>query len=698
MDKLLYGVAYYDEYMPEDRLQEDIRLMQQAGINVIRIAESTWSSEEPENGVFDFSHVERVLQATEQSGISVLVGTPTYAIPPWLAAEHPEVLAVTEKGPGKYGARQIMDITSPAYLYHAERVIRKLVECVQKYPHVIGFQLDNETKHYNTAGPNVLKQFTRYLRAKFGTLEELNRAFGFSYWSNRVDAWENLPDPTGSINGSYRAEFEKFRRGLVTEFLSWQSRIVREYLRPEQFITHNFDFAWRGYSYGVQPAVDHKKAAACLDIAGCDIYHPTQSRLTGKEIAFGGDLTRGLKAGGQAQASTGGQSLSDGTQALGFNGQNYLVLETEAQGHINWTPYDGQLRLHAFSHVASGASAVMYWHWHSIHNSFETYWKGLLSHDLQPNRAYREAKTIGADFARLSPTLTGLRKQNQTALLVSNEALTGMAQFPLPSGFPFGAPRTDYNDIVRLYYDALYEQNLECDILFPEDIARLSEYKLLVVPALYSAPDTTLAAISAFVEQGGHLITTFRSGFSDENLTVRHTEQPAGLSACCGIRYDEFTEPADVALRSDVFEVAAADREASLFMELVDARGATVLAHYEHPFWGSYAAVTENHFGSGMATYVACLTTPAYTRAIVQRAADAAGLWGAEQKAAFPLVIRNAVSAGGVPLHFYFNYSGEPARQPYLHGAGRELLAERPVAEGEILDLEPWGFAVIAEE
>ena len=107
MDKLLYGVAYYDEYMPEDRLQEDIRLMQQAGINVIRIAESTWSSEEPENGVFDFSHVERVLQATEQSGISVLVGTPTYAIPPWLAAEHPEVLAVTEKGPGKYGARQI---------------------------------------------------------------------------------------------------------------------------------------------------------------------------------------------------------------------------------------------------------------------------------------------------------------------------------------------------------------------------------------------------------------------------------------------------------------------------------------------------------------------------------------------------------------------------------------------------------------
>ena len=183
--------------------------------------------------------------------------------------------------------------------------------------------------------------FGRYLRDKFETTDNLNRAFGFDYWSNRVDAWEDLPDVRGTVNGSYSAEFEKFQRSLVTDFLAWQAGLVREYKRPE----HNFDFNWVGYSSGVQPDVDHFQAAKCLDVAGCDIYHPTQDKLTGIEIAMHGDMIRSLK------------------------NAPYLVLETEAQGFASWTPYPGQLRLQAVSHLASGAEMVEYWHWHSIHNS-----------------------------------------------------------------------------------------------------------------------------------------------------------------------------------------------------------------------------------------------------------------------------------------------------------------------------------------
>ena len=149
----------------------------------------------------------------------------------------------------------------------------------------------------------------------------MNAAFGLDYWSNRVDNWEDFPDVRGTINGSLGAEFDKFRRGLVTEFLTWQSNIVKEYARPDQFITHNLDFEWRGYSYGVQPANNHFEIAKeALTVAGCDIYHPTQDELTGAEIAFGGDMTRSLKQ------------------------NNYFVLETEAQGYPCWTPYPGQLR------------------------------------------------------------------------------------------------------------------------------------------------------------------------------------------------------------------------------------------------------------------------------------------------------------------------------------------------------------------
>ena len=276
MEKLLYGVAYYDEYMPYDRLEKDVEMMKKAGINTVRIAESTWSTCEPQEGVFDFSHVERVMDAMEKAEISVIIGTPTYAIPTWMVKSYPDVLATTVNGKGIYGARQIMDITHPVYRYYAERVIRELMKHTAHRKCVIGFQIDNETKYYGTAGKNVQEKFIKYLRNKFNDdLDAMNAEFGLDYWSNRINAWEDFPDVRGTINGSLGAEFEKFQRLQVEEFLGWQASIVNEYRREDQFITHNLDFEWRGYSYGVQPDVDHFRTARCLTIAGTDIYHHT---------------------------------------------------------------------------------------------------------------------------------------------------------------------------------------------------------------------------------------------------------------------------------------------------------------------------------------------------------------------------------------------------------------------------------------
>ena len=215
MKEILFGAAYYDEYMPCERLAEDVRMMKKAGINTVRIAESTWSTCEPQEGVFDFSHVERVLDAMEEAGIHVIVGTPTYAVPTWMVKSHPDVLVETKKGRAIYGARQIMDITHPVYRYYAERVIKKLMEHTAHRKCVIGFQVDNETKYYGTAGKNVQERFVKYLRKKFDNdLEAMNMAFGLDYWSNRINAWEDFPDVRGTINGSLGAEFEKFQRML----------------------------------------------------------------------------------------------------------------------------------------------------------------------------------------------------------------------------------------------------------------------------------------------------------------------------------------------------------------------------------------------------------------------------------------------------------------------------------------------------
>ncbi len=523
---ILFGAAYYEEYAPTDRLDEDVRMMKATGITVVRIAESTWGTLEPKPGVFDFSHVDRVLTAMDKAGIWVIVGTPTYAIPTWLAREHPEVLVVTPKGPAEYGRRQNMDITNPVFREAAQQVIVALVDHVKDHPSVIGYQVDNETKAYETSGPNVQAAFVKWMQQRYPDLAAMNKEFGLDYWSNRVNDWSDFPSVNGSINASLSSAFAEFQRGLVTEYLAWQAALVREHARKDQFVTQNFDLEWRGYSYGIQPAVDHFAAARAMDIAGIDIYHPTQDHLTGAEIAFGGDLARSMRG-----------------------GQNYLVMETEAQGFPEWTPYPGQLRLQAFSHLASGANMVEYWHWGSTANAIETYWRGLLSQDFKPNPTYDEAGSIGRDLSRLGPQLVNMRKHNRIAIYFSNQALTGF------NAFRFGWTSTiGYNDVLRPFYDALYRMNAEADFIDPST-TDLSAYKLILVPALYSASDAEIERLNAFAKAGGHLLYTFKSGFSDEHVKVRSSTQPGLIAEAAGVQYNQFTIPDGVSLEGDPYHV-----------------------------------------------------------------------------------------------------------------------------------------------
>ena len=674
MKKLLYGAAYYDEYMPYDRLQQDVAMMKKAGINTVRIAESTWSTCEPQEGVFDFSHVERVMDAMEEAGINVIIGTPTYAIPTWMVKSHPDVMAETVKGRGIYGARQIMDITHPVYRFYAERVIRKLMECTAHRKCVIGFQVDNETKYYGTAGKNVQEKFVKYLRKKFNNdLDAMNHEFGLDYWSNRINAWEDFPDVRGTINGSLGAEFEKFQRTLVDEFLSWQADIVNEYRREDQFITHNFDFEWRGYSYGVQPDVNHYHAAEALTIAGTDIYHPTQDDLTGAEIAFGGDMTRSLKR------------------------DNYLVLETEAQGYPGWTPYKGQLRLQAYSHLANGANSVMYWHWHSIHNSFETYWRGLLSHDMQENAPYREACIIGNEFSRLGSHLVNLKKKNDVAILVSNEALTALKWFGIEATAA-GDNGIGYNDVVRWLYDALFKMNIECDFVWPES-DNLDQYKAIFVPALYAAPDELLEKLKQYTANGGTLVATFKTAFANENVKVSHEMQPHILSKCFGISYQQFTFPKNTGLSGSIINGTAKDSdekaEAKVFMELLMPQEAEVLASYDHYNWKEYAAITKNHYGKGTAIYIGCMTDDNTLKAVLTEALNSAEVEIPEYS--WPVIVRKGINDLNKCVRYILNYSAEEQNVIY-HGAnGTELFSEESVQDGDTVTVLPWNLKIVEE-
>ena len=683
-DKLYFGAAYYSEYLPYDRVEKDMEMMEKAGMNVIRIAESTWSTLEPQEGVYDFTHIDRMLDAAARHHISVIVGTPTYAVPTWLVKKYPDILAITQNGRERYGHRQNMDITDPDYLSHAERVIRVLMEHVKDVPHVIGYQLDNETKSYGTAGPRVQAMFVDYLKENFPDINDFNHEFGLDYWSNRVNDWDDFPDVRGTINQSLAAEFCKFQRSLVTKFLSWQADIVCEYKRDDQFITQNFDFDWTDHSYGYQPEVDQYDAARCMTVAGADIYHPSNEELTGAEITVCGNISRSLKK------------------------DNYLILETEAQGLTPWLPYPGQLRLQAYSHIANGSNSVMYWHWHSIHNAIESYWKGVLSHDFSENETYREAVVIGNEWNKIGSHLKNLKKENKIAIMLDNASLTGFTQFPLEK-----AGANGYNTVMRWFSDALYRLNIEYDMISSRE-QDFSGYECLIVPALYSAPESLLLALDSYVRNGGHLITTFRSGFSDEYLKIYPDMQPHILHECLGLHYDQFTHPHHVDIVPVQSDVMAAAQEhfshpddsafsltssACEWMELITCDTAVPVLKYSHPAYERYAAAAKNQYGNGSTLYFGTMfENDELLESVLLSFLHETGFSGGDLSSDaphYPLIVKRGINDSGKELCYYLNYSKDPVSVTHRGKDGIELVSETSIVCGDKIDLGGWGVAVV---
>ena len=683
-EKLYFGAAYYSEYLPYDRVEKDMEMMEKAGMNVIRIAESTWSTLEPQEGVYDFTHIDRMLNAAACHHISVIVGTPTYAVPTWLVKKYPDILAITQNGRERYGHRQNMDITNPDYLSHAERVIRVLMEHVKDVPHVIGYQLDNETKSYGTAGPRVQAMFVDYLKENFPDINDFNHEFGLDYWSNRVNDWDDFPDVRGTINQSLAAEFCKFQRLLVTKFLSWQADIVREYKRDDQFITQNFDFDWTTHSIGYQSQVDQYDASRCMTVAGADIYHPSNEELTGAEITVCGNISRSLKK------------------------DNYLILETEAQGLTPWLPYPGQLRLQAYSHIANGSNSVMYWHWHSIHNAIESYWKGVLSHDFSENETYREAVVIGNEWNKIGFHLKNLKKENKIAIMLDNASLTGFTQFPLEN-----AGANGYNTVMRWFSDALYRLNIEYDMISSKE-RDFSSYECLIVPALYSAPESLLLALDSYVRNGGHLITTFRSGFSDEYLKIYPDMQPHILHECLGLHYDQFTHPHHVDIVPVQSDVMAAAQEhfshpddsafsltssACEWMELITCDTAVPVLKYSHPAYERYAAAAKNQYGNGSTLYFGTMfENDELLESVLLSFLHETGFSGGDLSSDaphYPLIVKRGINDSGKELCYYLNYSKDPVSVTHRGKDGIELVSETSIVCGDKIDLGGWGVAVV---
>lgn len=669
-----YGAAYYNEYVPspldsEERLQADVKMMKAAGFNVVRMGESTWSLWEPAPGVFRYAWMDRVVDAMSRAGIQVIMGTPTYSMPVWLWKEHPEILA-RPLGGGYvgYGMRQDMDYDNPVFRKYAGDLIEHLVSHYRNNPDVIGWQIDNETSSYGASNPDVFSGFVDYLRKEFGTPEAMNRAWLLNYWGQDVHHWQNMPTRDDATSPSYKLAWTRYQQLRVTRYLAWQAALVREYRRPDQFVMSDFGSIMR-------PDVDETQIARIEDVVADNIYHGWQDNYTGESDALQGALAYSLKH------------------------SNYLVTETNAES-IGWDsagqypPYDGQLRLDAYSHLANGANMVEYWHWGTLQDGQETYWGGVLGHDMLPNRTYREVQRIGNELKRIGPQLVNLRIHNKIAILYSVDSMNGLSFMPYA---PPTAKDGTYKDSIRELFSSLYGANAGVDFVFP-DTKDLSQYKLLIVPSLYISSDALLRRIAEYVRGGGNVLMTFKSGFADENSMVRPELAPGPLRAAAGFAYQEYSNLAHpLTLKGDPFHAGVQGNHVSTWAEFLRPTTAVPLAYYDNPFFGRWPAITRNRYGKGTLTYEGTIVSQQLQDAVIRNELRLCGLTGPDQELPRHLHVRSGINDQNRRLHYYLNYSSAPATFTYPYDSARDLLTGDAVRPGQKVTVGPWGV-VIAEE
>ncbi|GAB3276159.1 beta-galactosidase [Kineosporia babensis] len=670
---VLYGAAYYAEYhRPEQagQLDRDLDLMQQAGFTVIRVGESVWSTWEPRDGEFDLDWLLPVLDGAHQRGIKVILGTPTYAVPPWLQQAYPEIAADKPDGrPVAWGGRQEVDYSHPAFRFHAERVIRAVIARYAEHPAVIGYQVDNEPGLLLFHNHGAFTRFVRRLKQQYGDVETLNREWGLTYWSHRIADWSELWRPEGNTLPQYDLAWRRYQADLTTEFIAWQADLVRSYARPGQFVTTCISYP--------RPAADDHALANTLDVTAGNPYYAMQDHLDATQDlpTLSGWTTSGI-AGLFRQAD----------RLYSSRQERFLVTETNAQSidgsWNNRPPWPGQLRQAAFALISRGASMIEYWHWHTLPYGTETYWGGVIPHSLQPGRIYREVAEIGNQLKDLD--LDGFEPDTDVALLWSNPSNWALQFFP-PLATSDGKPDpASYERIFDAYHRGVIDAGAQARILHLTQATELGaqalaeKHPVLIAPALYVADDAELELLRDYAAAGGHLVLGIRTGYGDEEARARIAVAPAILGEPAGVHYDEYSNlSAPIEVSGDLTGAATG------WIDGLIVDDAETVARYTHPRFGEFPAVTTTSHGAGRITTVGTVPDNQLATAIVH--------WLVPDKTAdellpersLPVTVSSGTLKDGRRAWFLFNWSWD------------EISVKR--ATGESITLPSWGTHLLLE-
>lgn len=671
---LLLGTDYYPDQTPESLWEEDAKAMAAFGITNVRIAEFAWARMEPKEGSFDFAWLQRAVKILHANHIAVILGTPSAAPPPWLTQKYPEVMMVDEHGMTlNTGSRRFTCPTNKTYRRLSLTIATEMARTFAGTPGVVGWQIDNEYT-LGSSGRCYCRYcregFQQWLRSRYGSLEAMNAAWGTVFWSNTYTDFSQVPVPLPSgapPNPGLVLDYDRYQSYANVSTMEEQLAVLRK-LCPKHFVTTN--------NVTLVDTINQRDLYRNLDFVASDNYPGFFSVVINGDS--GNELPPDLMAPMIAFTLDASRSMKDG--------KPFMIMEQQSgkagQPYFSPQPEPGQLRLWTYQAVAHGAMGINYFRWDTENFGPEQYWHGILRHDRTPSPGFAEMKRTIAELKSLGSEALNASYAAESALCFDYSSDWALAVQP-------SHPKLKYNGEVLSWYGSMNASHAGVDIV--DCFQDLAGYKVVAAPAMYVVTPKQAEQIRKFVQGGGTFIAGFRLGVKDEHSAIVNTPLPGLLRDVMGAELADY-QPVYGAKQGVKFSgmLSGPDAECHIWADVLDPKGAEVLATYTAGMHSGKPAITVNHFGKGKAIYLGAHLEPADLGRVLLTLMAASGVKSAMQAPPSVEVTTRRSKAGS--LTYLLNHAAS-VQAVQLGGNYKDALTGAVYAGS--VELEPYAVRVL---